>query len=152
MRKHRRRKVYPLVNPVANAIAGACVTGDELLAVLRRGDADVLAAMQTGQATQDDLRKVCDLVNLTQTMAHHGIGPEALPSVLLVEGETEAAIARFARTRKVGFTGPGLVALRELIEWHDLQRISVSRSVYERMINKTCDRIRSAHPDLKVFT
>lgn len=152
MRKHCRRKVYPLVNTIQNAIDGAFVTADNLLDQLRSHEAVVLAGLQHGSATQDDLRKVCDLVNLAQTMAHSGIGPEALPSVLLVEGETEAAIARFARTRKVGFTGPGLVALRELIEWHDLQRISVSRSVYERMINKTCDRIRSAHPDLKVFT
>ena len=48
-------------------------------------------------------------------------------------------------------TGPQLIALRELAEWHDLQRRSIARSEYERFIVLTANRIRSSHPDVKVF-
>ena len=49
------------------------------------------------------------------------------------------------------FTGPELQAVRNSYEFHDLQRQSVSRSQYEQAIEKTANRIRSAHPDLKVY-
>lgn len=34
-RKHCRRKVYPLVNPIARAMEGAAITPDNLLDKLR---------------------------------------------------------------------------------------------------------------------
>lgn len=42
-------------------------------------------------------------------------------------------------------------ALRDVYEFHDLQRCSVGRSTYERAIQDTANRIRSAHPSLKVY-
>jgi len=39
--------------------------------------------------------------------------------------------------------GQGIKALQNVREWHDLQRTSVARSVYERMIEKTRNNIRS---------
>jgi hypothetical protein len=47
-------------------------------------------------------------------------------------------------------SGPAIQAIRDLIEYHQLQRTSISRGEYERYIRKTADRIRSKHPSLKV--
>jgi hypothetical protein len=43
----------------------------------------------------------------------------------------------------MGLDGAGIQALREVYEWHDLQRTSVARSIYEQMIEKTRNRIKS---------
>lgn len=58
---------------------------------------------------------------------------------------------RHERTGKLGMTGPQLIAMRELHEFHDLQIQSITRAEFEGWIKKTADRIRSAHPDVKVF-
>ena len=50
----------------------------------------------------------------------------------------------------MGTSGPGLTAMRSLLEWHDLQRSGVARSVYETAIEKTRNWIRSGHPSTKV--
>ena len=50
----------------------------------------------------------------------------------------------------IGVSGPELQALRDGYQFHDLQRQSISRSRYERAIVTTANRIRSAHPSLKV--
>jgi hypothetical protein len=49
------------------------------------------------------------------------------------------------RTADVGFS-----LCRPLPEWHHLQRTSVARSVDETAIKRTYNRIRSAHPSVKV--
>jgi hypothetical protein len=43
----------------------------------------------------------------------------------------------------MGLDGQGIGALQEVHAWHDLQRTSVARSVYEDMIEKTRNYIRS---------
>ena len=47
---------------------------------------------------------------------------------------------------RMGATGPALQCWQDLYEYHDLQRQSVARSVYEEMIRKTTDRERSKAP------
>jgi len=37
----------------------------------------------------------------------------------------------------------GIKAFRELYEYHDLQRTSISRAEYERWIQKAANRVRS---------
>jgi hypothetical protein len=61
-----------------------------------------------------------------------------------------AAKERHDQTGRLGITGEGLRALRDLYEYFDLQRQSISRSEFERAIQKTRDRIRGGHPDVKV--
>ncbi|NDZ11502.1 hypothetical protein C7T35_01345 [Variovorax sp. WS11] len=80
-----------------------------------------------------------------------GVGPEALPAAEQVEEALGEANARFLATGRLGTTGQGLKAMRDLFEFHDLQRQSVDRSTYFRAIKKTADRIRSAHPSVKVY-
>jgi hypothetical protein len=60
---------------------------------------------------------------------------------------TEAA-KRYQNTMKMGLSGVGINALREICAYHDAQRTSVSRSVYETMITKTANYIRSKGKDV----
>ncbi|MCY1230130.1 hypothetical protein D9M72_425300 [compost metagenome] len=150
MRKQCRRKHYALTNPIALAIDGARVTDDVRLDKLRLLELSAIQAFATGAATVDDWRTVADLTNLAQTMCDMGVGPEVMPSALQVESVLSEAHQRHAATGRMGTTGPGLHAMRELQEWHHLQRTSVARSVYEAAIVRTANRIRGAHPSVKV--
>ena len=142
MRKHTKRQVWKLLNPVVHAIEGAAITAEEHLNKLRLRELASMDAMVKGLASLDDWRALCDMMNIAETMGENGIGPEVLPICAVVQEEMEQAATRFEKTRKMGLSGIGIKALRELYEYHDLQRSSISRSEYERMIKKTGDYIR----------
>ena len=150
-RKHCRRKHYPLVNPVDCAIAGAAITDTARLDKLRMLELSALEAFRTGRATPDDWRALADCVNVAETMALEGIGPEVIEPCRQASEALGIAHLRYKQRGKLGLSGIELQALRELHEFHDLQRTSISRSEYERAIKKTGDRIRSAHPSVKVY-
>ena len=48
----------------------------------------------------------------------------------------------------MGITGPALQCLRDVYEFHDLQRTSISLSEYEKHIKDTANRIRSKAPEV----
>lgn len=148
-RKQCRRKHYPLVNPIITAIEGAAISADNLLDRLRLVELSALDAFTTGRATVADWKSIADLLNVAETMARYGVGPEVLEACERVQDGLSEARERHERTGRMGLSGPAIQAVRDLIEYHDLQRTSISRGEYERLIQKTRDRIRSAHPDLK---
>ena len=151
-RKRCRRRVYALVNPIAHAISGAAITPSADLDRLRLLELSAIESFAKGQATREDWKALADLVNLTEVMSiQFGIAPEAAHAA----EEAQAALLRSYERAKEGkpllMDGPGLVALRECYAWHDGQRSSVARSVYERAIKATSDRVRSAAPAVKVL-
>ncbi len=150
-RKHCRRKVYPLSNPIRVAMEGAAITPDNLLDQLRLQELSAIDSFTRGRATKADWMAIADLCNIAETMARDGIGPEVLEPCDAAQAALGAAHQRLQTHGKLGMSGPELVAIREIAEYHHLQRTAVARSVYETAIKKTGDRIRSAHPDLKVF-
>ena len=143
MRKKCRRRVYQLVNPIESAILGACVSAEKPLNTLRLAELSALDAMTKGQATQEDWRWITDVLNISQTMAKDGIGIELLPICEQAQESLLEAAKRYQETGKMGLSGVGIKAVKEMIELHDLQRTSVARSVYEKAIQKTANRIRS---------
>jgi hypothetical protein len=151
MRKVCRRKVYKLLDPIAHAIAGAGITTDDCLDQLKSNEAAAIEAMRTGNATIYTWQQLVDMNNICQVMARHGIGPEALVDSMLAEIELKNAAKRFEATGKMLLTGTGLKSINEVLEWHHLQRTSVSRSEYERMIEKTRNKIRSRSKDVTVI-
>jgi hypothetical protein len=54
----------------------------------------------------------------------------------------EAAL-RYEKTQKMGLSGEGIQAIRDLIAFADLQQGSVSRSEFEKYVQKTRDYIKS---------
>jgi hypothetical protein len=151
VRKQCRRKVYKLVDPIAHAIAGAAITTDDCLKQLKDKEQAAIEAMRTGQATVYTWQELVDMNNICQVMARNGIGPEALPDSMMAEIELKQAAKRFESTGKMLLTGTGLKAISEVLEWHHLQRTAVSRSKYERMIEKTRNKLRSKSKDVTVI-
>ena len=148
-RKQCRRKHYPLVNPIITAIEGAAITADNLLDRLRLVELSALESFTTGRATIEDWKSIADVLNVAETMARAGVGPEVLEVCQRVEAGLDESRDRHRRTGKMGLSGPAIQAVRDLAEYHDLQRTSISRGEYEKWIVKTRNRIVSLHPSLK---
>ena len=145
MRKQCRRKIWNKVNPIEHAIMGAAITTEDKLDRFRMGELSAIESMVKGNATTADWRALVDMLNIAETMATNGIGIEVLEVCKIVQEEMESAARRYEKTRKMGLTGTGIRYIKELYALHDLQRTSISRSEYERMIEKTCNYIRSNH-------
>tara|TARA_R110000868_G_scaffold409618_1_gene695482 strand:+ start:462 stop:920 length:459 start_codon:yes stop_codon:yes gene_type:complete len=151
MRKKCRRKVYQLLDCVSHAIAGAAITTDEQLKLLKDKELAAIEAIRTGNATVYTWQELVDMNNICQVMARQGIGPEALVDCMIAEIELKHAAKRFEATGRMLLTGTGLRAINEVLEWHHLQRTSISRSEYERMIDKTRNKLRSRSKDVTVI-
>jgi hypothetical protein len=138
-------------DPITSAILGASLIGENLLDKLRMRELAAIESCSKGVGSLYDYAALCDVLNLAETMAGMGIGPEVLPTCEAAQNVMLEAKERYEEAGRVMFTGPALRAIRDLYEFHDLQRSSVDRSTYERAIVKTGNRIRSAHPSVKVL-
>ena len=103
-----------------------------------------LEAMTKGNGTVSDWRTLVDVLNLSETMARHNIGKdEVLPVCQKAQDALHQAAERYQNTMKMGLSGEGIQAVRDLIEYADLQQSSISRSEFERYIQKTINFIKS---------
>ena len=102
-----------------------------------------LEAITKGQGTVADWRILVDILNISEMMGKNGVGPEVLPICEKAQESLHKAAMRYQETMKMGLDGQGIKAIRELIEYADLQQGSISRSEFERYIQKTKDHIRS---------
>lgn len=132
-----------------HAMVGASITDDETLNVARKKEADSLKAFKTGTATKQDWNNINAVVRLAESMADANIGPEVMVHVKIAEMHLIDARERYERIGKMGSTGPGLQAFQDIIEYHELQRTSVARSVYEKHIKRVTDLIRSKSSKVK---
>lgn len=148
MRKRCKRKVYALVNPIDMAIQGACITAGQPLQQLRLGELSALDAMKRGIGTVEDWRILTDMMNIAEQMGKDGIGPEVLPWCEQAQQSLYKAAKRYEGNAVMGLDGQGIRALTEVFEYHDLQRTSVARSVYEQQIEKTRRKIKSHGKDV----
>lgn len=149
MRKKKHRKQYALlIDPVKFALQGAALIDQKSLDKLRQGELVAIESFRSGHAEVADWILISEICNLTESMAKDGIGPEALEAVKRAEDALIDAHGRYVRTGKMGTTGQGLTAFRDVYEYHDLQRQSVPRSVYERHINRVMNKIRSKSSDI----
>lgn len=151
MRKQCRRKIYQLVDPIAHAIAGACITTKDQLDELNKNELAAIEAMRLGKGTTATWQELVNMNNICQIVARNLIGPEALVDCLMAELELKAATKRYEETGKMLLTGVGLKSIMQVQEWHNKQRMSISRSEYERMIQKTHNKIRSRSKDVTVI-
>ena len=143
MRKRTKRKVWTLIDPLTHAIVGASITQRDKLDKLRTLEYAALDAITRGKGTITDWRTLVDVLNLSEMMGKSGIGPEVLPICEKAQESLHKAAMRFQETKKMGLDGQGIQAIRDLIEYADLQQSSISRSEFERYIKKTKDYIRS---------
>lgn len=150
MRKQTRRKIWDTtINPITHAIVGASITDDKSLEVLRKKEYGSMEAFRKGVATKDDWNNINAVVQLAESMAAADIGPEVMVHVKIAEMHLIDAHERYKRIGKMGSTGPGLQSFQDIIEYHELQRTAVPRSVYEQHIKKITNMIRSKSPKIK---
>jgi len=144
MRKRTKRKVWALIDPTQHAIIGASITHREKLDKLRMLEYSALEAMTKGHGTVTDWRTLVDVLNFSEMMARNGIGKdEVMPICQKAQDALHQAAERYQSTMKMGLSGEGIQAIRDLIEYADLQQSSISRSEFERYIQKTINFIKS---------
>ena len=144
MKKHTKRKVYPLITDVmAYVKQGVSPTPETYLDKLRARELSAIESLSKGKGGINDWRDVTDMLNIAETMGKCGIGPEVLPVCEQAQAELLAAAKRFELTRRMGLSATGLAAIRELFAYHDAQRTAITRGEYERAIQTTVNRVRS---------
>ena len=151
-RKTTKRKRWNLIDPLTHAIVGAAVTQRDKLDQLRLLEYSALDAMIKGHGTISDWRTLVDVLNLSEVMGKGGIGPEVLPYCKAAQESLHKAALRFQETGKLGLDGLGIQAIRELIGYADLQQSSISRSEFERWIQKTKNYIKSNNKQVVEIT
>jgi len=142
MRKKCRRKVYQLVNPIQYALEGAAIVEDNLILELRIKELNAIDSMVKGTGTVDDWLILNEMMNLSEVMSKSGIGKEVFDVCNKAQQELMLAAKRFEKTGKMGLTGQGIQIMRDLYQYHDLQRKSISRAEYEKAIQKTINLIK----------
>lgn len=148
MKKRCNRKVWALVNPITHAIEGAAIITDEVIQGLRTRELSAIESFRSGSAGLQEWSDLVALMNVAENMAFNGVGPEAKPTLDEAHGHLITAAKRYEATKRMGLTGPGLQCMREMYEWHDLQRKSISRAEYDRHIKATVNRIKSKAPEV----
>lgn len=144
MRKRTKRKIWALIDPIAHGIVGASITPRQTLDKLRFMEYAALDAITKGLGTIQDWRTLVDVLNLSEQMARGGIGKdEVLPVCEKAQTALHEAAIRYQKTMRMGLDGVGIQAIRELIEYADLQQASVTRAEFERYVKKTRDYIKS---------
>lgn len=153
MRKHCKRKIWSTkIDPVAHAIAGAAVADSRALDKLRLCELAAIDAMTRGKGTVEDWRWLADVVNIAEMCGKNGIGLEVLPHCQEAQEALFQAARRYEKTKVMGLSGLGIKAVKNVWEFHDLQRTSIARSEYEKMIKKTADYIRGHGKDVVEIT
>ena len=143
MRKQVKRKVWALIDPIQHAVIGASITQRDKLDKLRVMEYSALDAITKGKGTVTDWHTLTEVLNLSETMARGGVGPEVLPVCEKAQKALYKAAERYNSTMRVVLDGEGIKAVRELIEYADLQQSSISRSEFEKYIQKTRDYLKS---------
>ena len=144
MRKRTKRKVWGLIDPIAHAIIGAAITPRPTLDKLRLTEYAALESITKGNGTIQDWRTLVDVLNLSEQIARAGIGKdEVLPVCEKAQKALHEAAIRFQSSKRMGLSGEGIKAIRDLLEYADLQQGSITRAEFEKYVKKTRDYIRS---------
>jgi hypothetical protein len=144
MRKRTKRKVWGLIDPIAHAIVGAAITPRQTLDKLRLTEYAALESITKGNGTIQDWRTLVDVLNLSEQIARAGIGKdEVLPVCEKAQKALHEAAIRFQSSKRMGLSGEGIKAIRDLLEYADLQQGSITRAEFERYVQKTRNYIRS---------
>lgn len=100
-RKQCKRKHWELIDPIKHATEGAAITPEEKLNQLRVRELAAIEAFRTGSATLQEWKDLTSMLNLCETMAKGGIGPEALEACKRAENALIEAGKRFETTKRM---------------------------------------------------
>lgn len=145
-RKRTVRRVWDTkINTITHAMAKASITPREDLDKLLAKEIAAIEEISFGRGNLQHWFDLTNVVNICETLAHDKVGAEALQSCWDAQEALIEAAKRFQATGKMGLSGVGIKAVRDLIEYHDLQRSSIPRSQYEKAIRLTAARVKSGY-------
>lgn len=149
-RKSTKRRIWtPNPNMVGRVISGVAMVSARNIDRMRLIELGQIDALQKGMGTWQDIVGMRDMMNVTETIADHGIGPEALPACAAAQDAILAIIARYEKWQKVQTTDAEIQALREVHQYADLQRQSVQVVDFERFVRITRARLDTGHHRVK---
>jgi hypothetical protein len=150
-RKHCKRKHWALVDPIAHAIVGASIPSESRLDKLRMKELSAIESFAKGNAGPSDFRDVCDMLNVAETAGLSGVGPEVLPVCAALELALLGVKEQYEQKNTMVLRSHELQLMRDLYQFHDAQRTAIDLSTYERIIRKTVNKIKGAHPKVRVL-
>lgn len=143
MRKRTKRKVVKLMNPISLAIEGAGITLQQKLDELRLRELAAIDALAIGRGAPQAVYDLQTMVLVAKEMGMGKVGPEALPACEKALQLLDTTLMIHPETEIVTTAPETIDALREVFEYHDLQRQSISRAEYERFIKQVRNRLKS---------
>lgn len=148
MRKHCKRRIYAKLNTIAYCLEGARPTAADQQEKLVMRELGSIENIVKGSASEIDWHDLNACLTICEELARANIGPEALPACEQARATLKDMAARWRDTGKMGVSGQGLQALRDLAEYHQLQRSSITRFVYETHLKKAINRTKSRAPGI----
>ena len=142
------RKVYAKINPIHYVMESIKPVNQASVDKLLTRELSSLEAMAKGSGTLQEWTDLNDVLSLCETMARNGIGNEALDACKTLQADLIAAAKRYEQTKRMGMTATGIQAARDVIEYHNLQRTSITLIEYEKQIKITTQRRNSRSPEV----
>lgn len=134
MRKQTRRKVWKLVDPLSHVLQGIVPTPEAELDKIRLRELGAIEAFAKGHATLVEWNEMAAMLNIAEYLANNGVGIEVVESCKDVQRHLVEAAERYQKTQRMGLSGLGIQSLRNLYDFADIQRQSITRGEYERAI------------------
>lgn len=140
----RRARYVVRLTPLETAIRNAATAPKQSRDLLATADLSTLETITRGKGRLSDFRYLVDISNLTETLAKDFRigGDEVLTAVKAAEAAFLSCARRIETTGKIGFSGPELAAVREMLEWAQAQREAASRGVYLAAIKLLGARVK----------
>ena len=141
----QRRKYTSVKNPVLMAIENASLISARRNAEYTSSEIQALKNMATGQFGDHEWVVMVDVANMAEVMAKSGVGHEVIP----IAAEAQVVLAHIRKRKKEEGTftcrPDEIFVLRELQEYHDLQRQSVAYGQYLGFAKRVANYVRGGN-------
>ena len=142
--RRRSKRYVEFITPLETAIRNAATAPKQSRDKLALADLSTLDTITRGKGRLSDFRYLVDICNLCEVLAkdYKIGGEEVLDAVKVAEAAFLSCARRIEATGKIGFSGPELQAVREMLEWAQAQREAASRGVYLAAIKLLSARVK----------
>lgn len=140
----RKRRYVVRLTPWETAVRNASIAPKQSRDILTTAELSTLDQITKGKGRLSDFRMLVDASNLAEVLAKDFKigGEEVLHAVKAAESAFLACARRIEERGKIGFSGPELQAVREMLEWAQAQRDACSRGVYLAAIKLLGARVK----------
>lgn len=128
-------------NPVELAMRNGKTVYEKNLDRLRATELAAIDAFASIHAREQEWHEINAMVGICRLTAKAGIGIESIAACDKAEQHLREDFERFKATGRMGTTGPGLQAYRDVFAYMDLQRQSITEAQYADFIQKTIKQV-----------